>query len=92
MYRSGRFGMLVIILSTETPYTARTYRLTLRKPCKIQSYFIGNKQAHTTQVHQVDQSIFSALDNFGISVTIRSTETPYIVQTYLQTFRKPCEI
>ena len=78
-------------------------------------YFIGNKQAHTTQVHQVDQSInkylekhtqisdislhedmksfgYIALDNFGISVTTLSTETPYTVQTYRQTFRKPCEI
>ena len=37
IYRSGQFGMSVIILSTETPYTAQTHRQTFRKPCKIQS-------------------------------------------------------
>ena len=114
IYRSGQFGVSVIIFSTETPYTAQTHRQTFRKPCKIQSLTpLALKQAHTTpksikyllwkklpswlnisreKKHQVDQSIYSALDNFGISVIILSTETPYIVQTYLQTFRESCEI
>ena len=37
MYRSGQFGVSVIMLSTETPYTVQTYLQTFREPCEIQS-------------------------------------------------------
>ena len=37
MYRSGQFGVSVIMLLTETSYTVQTYLQTFREPCEIQS-------------------------------------------------------
>ena len=37
MYRSGRFGVSVIMLLTETSYTVQTYLQTFSESCEIQS-------------------------------------------------------